>query len=1523
MAADLLGELYRRGVRLRLSASGLEVIAPPGALTPSLREELRDQRDALIALLRESPERPDPAAAPGQLTGQPLLAAEPFPLTDIQHAYWVGRNPSVELGGVATHYYVELDCAGLDPDRLAASLRQVIARHEMLRAVIGPDDKQRILPDVPPYDFAVADLRGQSGSAQAAGLQQVRDEMASQVRPADQWPLFEFRLTRLDDSRGVLHASIDLLIADGYSMYLLLRDWQRFYSEPSWSPPVLPFTYRDYVIASDSLRSGTEYRQAQEYWQGRLAELPPAPALPLARPLAQVTRPDFTRHRGHLAAPQWSAIKRAGQRRGLTPSMVLLAVFADVIRLWAERPDFTLNLSLFRRPPLHPLIGEVIGDFTSVTLLGVPAPDGESFAARAAALQQQLLTDLEHASYSGVRVMRDLVRQHGSAGPAATMPIVFTSVIGHGTSEADAGAGLFGGRGFFGSFRYGISQTPQVALDHQVAEEGGELYINWDAVEVLFPSALLDDMFAVYLELLSRLSRGEGWDDQAPAVLPGSQADERCLANATAAPGRPRTLCELAEERAASQPGAVAVIDDTGQLRYGEVIAQAHRLARYLARLGAGRGDVVAVVLDKSRDVVPVLLGITESGAAYLPIEPDWPEARRWYLLEQSGARTVVTSPALRDRLTWPTGVDAVTLSDPGVAGADSGPLLALPAAEDLAYVIFTSGSTGQPKGVMIEHASAANTIEDINRRFGVGAGDVMLALSALSFDLSVYDVFGALAAGATVVMPTPGSQHDPVHWADLMARHQVTVWNSVPALMQAWLDARPQGTDPELPLRLVMLSGDWIPVTQPDAVRAAHPGAEVVSLGGATEAAIWSVWYPIGTVPPEWTRIPYGKPLANQTLHVYDQSLRPRPVWATGEIYIGGAGLARGYLHDDQRTAERFITHPATGARLYRTGDLGRYLPGGDIEFLGRADSQVKINGYRIELGEIAAALIQLPGVRDALVDVDVNPVTGRRQLAAYVVPADGQAGSADEPESEDLRWAGAVAAAAARRQDGAAAQARELGQYHELITAFNAACPYLIARTLARLGWFTSEGETATADDIVERCGIKLRYRWLVGQWLDLLARSGLLEAAPPGPGSYRSRDPLRIAELESKVSEMLAGISAVPADGGRKILAGYFANCASRQEELLRGEVSALEFLLPEGSSDVTEAMYASNPLAQVQNRSVSGAVCAYLAESGASEISVLEVGAGTGATSAQVLADLPAGRYRYCFTDVSLFFTERARSAFAKYGAVEYRTYDIDSEPEAQGLGPGCADVIIAANVLHNARNLDRTLRQLRPLLTPGGLLTLIENTVNEPFHLVTVGFYQDLGTYEDERILPLLTPERWIDRLRVAGFSQAAAVPPEGTASMGQHILLARAPAGLSTLDVGRLRGHLESLLPGHLIPQRYQWIDRIPLTANGKVDRSALPAVQAPAQPAAPVAPSTAGETVLLGIWRDVLMRDDFGVEDNFFELGGDSLHALAIIRRMRDELGVRATAEQGLQMLFDAPTIAEFGARLDREPGS
>ena len=328
--------------------------------------------------------------------------------------------------------------------------------------------------------------------------------------------------------------------------------------------------------------------------------------------------------------------------------------------------------------------------------------------------------------------------------------------------------------------------------------------------------------------------------------------------------------------------------------------------------------------------------------------------------------------------------VTTEVLTDDAAGGLPVDPPAPGTTAADTAYVIFTSGSTGRPKGAELDHRGPMNTIRDVNTRYAVGSADVILGVSALTFDLSVWDLFGSLHSGATLVLPTSDEMH-PQAWLDLCRRHRVTVWSSVPALMDL-LTEQAVRTGANLPdLRLVLLSGDWIPLGLPDRIRSVAPHARIVSLGGATEASIWSIWHEIETVDPAWSSIPYGVPMAGQPWFVLSPDLRECPDRVAGDLYIGGVGLAKGYRNDPERTAAAFVRHPVTGERLYRTGDRGRWTPDGHIELLGRTDFQVKIQGFRVELGDVEHHLSAHPRVTACL--VGAAPAGSGAQLQAIVV--------------------------------------------------------------------------------------------------------------------------------------------------------------------------------------------------------------------------------------------------------------------------------------------------------------------------------------------------------------------------------------------------------------------------------------------------------------------------------------------------------------------------------------------------------
>lgn len=947
----------------------------------------------------------EPTAVSQASTEPEFERSLPFPLTDIQEAYWVGRNIALELGNVAPQRWIEIEGNDLDINRFTLALRRLIDRHDMLRAIIRQDGQQQILSHVTPYEIDVLDLRGYASEVVTQRLREVRRSVSLEQFVTFQWPLFSVRASQLGDHHYRLHFNFDMLLVDLMSFQIMFRDLAILYDERDETLAPIDFGFRDYVLATRSMRGSVGYRKAKHHWWSRLPSLPAMPELPLEGQLDSVAAPRFEVRVVGVEPEAWNRIKDAGADRGLTPSTIALTAFCEAVGGWSAKNKFGLMMTAFNRRPLHPAVNEMLGDFTSTILLDVERNPGESFEVRARRLQQQVWVGFRHGQVSGIEVLREMNRRNGTPLRAAA-PVIFNSTLQTSPGNLPPPSALEGPLpmddailahphsgdrwqhdrriGALGDVVYSAGQAPQILLEARASDRAGYLAIVIDFLGELLPSGAVDDMARVLTELLRELSQTDaGWSAPRRRLLPPAQLHQREAINAAA-----RTtpalvaLPALVAQHCRQSHDRQALAWSTGLMTFGELDARAEGVARRLSTMVA-RNDLVAVVMERGWEQVVGVLGAVRAGAGYVPIDPELPPERLHHLLRHSmarvglGQRRVIEAVEGDQEMAW-LAVDELPEQRP--SGNLHGPRV-----DDLAYVIYTSGSTGLPKGVMIQHRAATNTIVEVNRRFRVGVNDRVLSVSSLSFDLSVYDIFGLLAAGGGVVLLDSSRAQDPAHWLELMWREEATIWNSVPSLMELLVEHIERHRASPPPLRLIMLSGDRIPVDLVDRLRSLFPGSQLVSLGGATEASIWSTYYPIGSVGG-WKRIPYGRPLANQSLHVLDDALDPCPVWVSGQLYIGGAGLAQGYWRDAEKTAASFLRHPVTGERLYRTGDICRYLPDGNLDILGREDSQVKIRGSRIELGEIEAALLQHPDVREAVIAVSGERSIDKR-LVAYVV--------------------------------------------------------------------------------------------------------------------------------------------------------------------------------------------------------------------------------------------------------------------------------------------------------------------------------------------------------------------------------------------------------------------------------------------------------------------------------------------------------------------------------------------------------
>lgn len=1433
-------ELKQVGVHLWEDDGTLRYRAPAGTMTPDRASGLRAVKAQVLSVLRRQEQH--------RVVADPANRYAPFPLTGMQQAYLLGRSTAFAFGGVPCHGYAELDVAVLDTDRLERVWNRLIRRHDMLRAIIDADGTQRILPDPGAYRLTVVDATDDRDGSRE---HQLRDRWAHKTYEIGRWPMCDLGVTHRPGGDR-LHFSVDFLIIDFLSTQLLLDQLLSGYENPSeLSAEPSSLSFRDFVTAAVE-RTPTE--ADHRYWTARMDNLPPGPDLPFVATAPSTAT--FSRRQMRLDAATWAAVTAAAQQAQVTPSTAVIAAVADVVAFWSAEPAFTLGLTRQNRPSEPAALNELIGDFTDLQLLAITG-EGVTFADRARELQARIWRDVQHAGISGL----DVIRQLAGSGRPTVFPVVITSSVGAVPPDGLPARGL-------ADVSYGITQTPQVALDFQAMESSQGLVVNLDSRDGVLSEDVLDATTAALAALLHRLAHPGGWSATDPVGLPADQDQRRRQYLATSGRAPEGLLQDGFLRNVASRPDAAALVQHEQRHTYRQVHDRACRLADRLAADDLRPGALVAVVLPPGPDQVIAVLGVLLAGGAYLPIDAAQPAARTAQIISDAGATHLISD---RDLPGAPLEVVLV----PGPDLSPTSPRRrteprTVPA--DLAYVIYTSGSTGAPKGVMISHAAAMNTIGDINARLRLVATDRILALSKLSFDLSVWDIFGTLAAGGTLVYPDRHREQDPSHWARVAADHSVTIWNSVPAQAQMLADFCTTGQE-ELPplLRTVMLSGDWIPVELPDQLRglAARPGSlQVIGLGGATEAAIWSIHHPIATVDSRWASIPYGTPLTNQTVHVLDHRRQPRPENVPGELYIGGAGVADGYRNAEQLTVDRFLTG-TDGERLYRTGDIGVFRTdlGAPltIELLGRNDRQVKIRGHRIEPAEVERAIEAHPQVKRAVVLAEGEPPRPRR-LVAFLEPRTG----ASPPGLE------AIADSAAAQGAGVTDPIEER-EYQRYRTALDDACRVSMAAVVDHSHWLG-------------------RYDLLRRRW-----RQHLRDNPPP------STEP-------AAAWRRAAGAAA---DVGEADLVASLHDWADRLAGIVTGAVEPTQLAFPLDGDGIGHHLRFTGLPQRWLRAATAGAAAHAVALRAGQRLRILEVSGGSGSTAAAVLDVLSDVGVDYVHTDPS---AGRCAEAAARFrNRVRCQVLDPTQPWSDQGITPGTFDVVLGVDTWHAADSLEKVLGEAVQALAPQGWLMVGEFTREEPPLLVS------LALLADEKLLRrglVIDEHTWQQQLGALGPTMR--VHPRGPLSdSSASLFLSCVHADRHPLDAEQVLAAVGDRLPAAMVPDHAQIADPLPLTHNHKIDRRALldqisRTTDVPS--ATPDRPPTPVELDVADLWTQTLHRDTSSarsvpLDRGFLQLGGDSLLAARLAGRIRKEIPAASTApfDTLLRLLLDDATVADI----------
>jgi amino acid adenylation domain-containing protein len=874
---------------------------------------------------------------------------------------------------------------------LERALTETVRRHEALRTTYRMDENGQLLQVVqPPSPVAVEviDVRGRVGSDFGGDVSRLIAEEGARLFDLERAPLVRVTLLRVSDDEHAMVITTHHIATDGWSYPLMSRDllagYEAYLHGRELTHPEPALRYADYAAWQRDRLQGDALQAQVDYWREQLKDAP-ALELPTDRPRPPAASNVGRTYRFQLDDGLAERLRDTCRANAATLNMVLMAAWAALLGRYAGQDDVLLGTLLASRP--RPELEDVVGMFVNTVALRLRQPPGTTFRQAVAQARTAVLQADQHQDLPFERLVDEL----GVERDLSRHPVFQVLYFHHAAIVAPRGGGegepALPMRVVPGTMGGDVVDTGVAKFDIQLAtmEAEGQVSGSFEYATDLFDEYTVVRMARHFERLLDAATR----DPDAPLAshVLTTEDERRALLEEWGAGPPAEVPAEPVHRRfgaqAARTPDAVAVTGGGERATYAELEAWANRVAGALRDRGAAPGQVVGVHVDRSVGMVAALLGILKTGAAYLPLDPVYPPDRIAWMLQDSGAALVLTDVdgfrgdnvvSLPPRPAAGEGVDAVSV--------DAGP-------RDRAYLIYTSGSTGRPKAVDVEHGTLSSMLASVAHAPGMAADDVTLAVTTISFDVSVPELFLPLVTGARVVVAGRDEVVDGPALARMIAAEGVTVMQATPATWRLLVQSGWQGA----PRLRAIATGEALTAELAESLLAR--AGEVWNLYGPTEITVWATGHRV--TEPGVGLVSIGRPMANVRAYVLDERLRPVPAGVPGELYVGGGGVTRGYLGRPELTAERFVADPFAGsdARMYRTGDRVRWAADGTLTFMGRLDGQVKLRGYRIELGEVESELLRHPGVSAAAALVRED-VPGDPRLTAYVVGRDGQAAPA-----------------------------------------------------------------------------------------------------------------------------------------------------------------------------------------------------------------------------------------------------------------------------------------------------------------------------------------------------------------------------------------------------------------------------------------------------------------------------------------------------------------------------------------------
>ncbi|MEO6732999.1 MAG: amino acid adenylation domain-containing protein, partial [Ferruginibacter sp.] len=1421
---------------------------------------------------------------------------EHIPLSFSQERLWFIDQLE---GSVQYHVPFVLRLKGdLDINALKYAFENILERHQVLRTVFMQENGQayQSIIDKDGWHLNVIEATKLKGKENDLAL--LKKQLLNKPFDLSKDYMVRADLLKLDQQDHILAVALHHIAADGWSISIIVNEIVELYSAFAERRPVnlapLPFQYADFAIWQRHYIDGDVLNKKMAYWKKQLEAVPPL-QLPL-----DFSRPAIWSTNGATSSFQidkelLSGLNKLSQQQGSTLFMVLLATFKVLLHRYSGQQDICVGTPIAGRQQQE--LEGLIGFFVNTLALRTTVSGDESFTSFLRQVQSVTMEAYENQEVPFERIVDEVVKERSlGRNPLFQVMMVFMN-----TPDVP-------------QLRFGDMQLSVERFENTTAKFDIQMFLSGtpDGLAMvteyctdLFTAATINRMMAHFGELLAAVVNEPTQKISSLSMLTPQEEHHLVveLNNNKAVYSKDKNVVNLFEQQVLKTPDAIAIIVDDGQFTYRQLNGHANQLAHYLRSHGAKEETLVPICLSRSLQMIVAIWGILKAGAAYVPIDPEYPAERISYMLEDTAATMVVTSRQSSNKIPGAESIDIIELDD--FFSVINNQLTTNPGlvieASQLAYVIYTSGSTGNPKGVMNEHGGIANRLQWGQDYFKLTADDVVLQKTTFCFDVSIWELLWASLVGAKIVFAQPGGQRDNAYLKSVIDRNKVSVIHFVPSMLAVFLPDLQQGDCASL--TKVMCSGEALKASHVELVKQKLPQVELHNLYGPTEAAIEVTYWSMSDGQHDISIIPIGKPVANTPIYILDAGGQLAPFGGIGEIHIGGIQVARGYLNLPVLTAEKFITDNYTKqsfSRLYKTGDLGRWMADGNIEYQGRIDDQVKVRGYRIELGEIESVLHQSESVNQAVVLAKMDKAGNTRLISYYV------------PSLEIVK-----------------AKERELyldrvENWKDLYDTEYAKTEENIDEEFNLIGWnssFTGEAIPATqmrqwVDDIVS-----VILSGQPGNVLEIGCGTGLIYYPLAGKvKKYTGTDLSKtsIGQIADRISK-----------GERDYGSTELKVCAAHEVVLPEGEqvdtiiLNSIVQYFP-GVEYMDTVMEKSIGLLNGEGRIVIGDVRDYRLLAlfrGRLQMQTMshsvDISEFKWAVEQEVLRE-----NEFCIDPLYFF---RLKNIYPEITHVEIHWKHADYinelslyrytvvihvgnknkivQPKWQNWqnGEGENDII---DQIKNKQDLIAIKDTPNPRLSKEIFLNnALQNELVDSVGILH-NDSEDAATKHITSVLDLASANGYNyklllheDPLKVniilsKGPNDSFFQQPHENQNNGSINHLTNIPlfTDISWQLQKDLKLMLHQKLPDYMVPSEMIALNHIPLTSNGKVDRKFLSQREEKSIINAGnyLPPSTVIEHLLVTIWKELLGIDQVGIEDNFFEMGGDSILTIQIVSRLR-----------------------------------